>query len=458
VTNDPSRWLLALAAVGLWLVLIGLIVWRERRAKAAVRARSEALAGDGEETVLVAFASQTGLAEELAWMTARALQDGGLGARVLSFADLDLATLKAAGRALLIVSTTGEGDPPDSAARLVRKAMGAPADLGGLRFGLMALGDRSYDQFCGFGHALDGWLRRSGAEPLFDLVEVDAGDAGAVRHWQHQLNQITGRATAPDWTPPAYEPWRLTQRTLINPGSPGGEAYHLVLEPVGTAPPWSAGDIAEVGLPERDGVTPGAREYSIASVPADGRVELVVRLMRRPDGTPGLASGRLTQDLAVGETIDMRVRTNRSFHGPEDQTPMILIGNGTGIAGLRAHLKARAAQDGGQGSGAWLMFGERTQAHDAFFAAELQAWLASGVLTRLDRCFSRDPGDGRYVQDLVAAAASDVRAWVDRGAALYVCGSLEGMSQGVHAALEAALGAEALLTLLEDGRYRRDVY
>jgi sulfite reductase (NADPH) flavoprotein alpha-component len=152
------------------------------------------------------------------------------------------------------------------------------------------------------------------------------------------------------------------------------------------------------------------------------------------------------------------VRTNRSFHGPEDQTPMILIGNGTGIAGLRAHLKARAAQDGGQGSGAWLMFGERTQAHDAFFAAELQAWLASGVLTRLDRCFSRDPGDGRYVQDLVAAAASDVRAWVDRGAALYVCGSLEGMSQGVHAALEAALGAEALLTLLEDGRYRRDVY
>jgi sulfite reductase (NADPH) flavoprotein alpha-component len=110
VTNDPSRWLLALAAVGLWLVLIGLIVWRERRAKAAARARSEALAGDGEETVLVAFASQTGLAEELAWMTARALGDGGVGARVLSFADLDTETLKAADRALLIVSTTGGHD------------------------------------------------------------------------------------------------------------------------------------------------------------------------------------------------------------------------------------------------------------------------------------------------------------------------------------------------------------
>ena len=175
--------------------------------------------------------------------------------------------------------------------------------------------------------------------------------------------------------------------------------------------------------------------------------------MQAPDGTPGLASGWLTQDLAVGDVIDMRLRANRSFHGPDDAVPMILIGNGTGIAGLRAHLKARTGA-----GGAWLLFGERTQAHDAFFDAELQAWLASGVLSRLDRCFSRDEGDGRYVQDLVASAADELRAWVARGAAIYVCGSLEGMSQGVHAALESALGADVVLTMLEDGRYRRDVY
>jgi sulfite reductase (NADPH) flavoprotein alpha-component len=372
---------------------------------------------------------------------------------VLSFADLDVQTLKATDRALLIVSTTGEGDPPDGAARFVRRAMVETADLSGLRFGLLALGDRSYDQFCGFGHAVDGWLRRSGAEPLFDTVEVDNGETGAIRHWQHQLNQITGSVTAPDWTPPAYDPWRLVERTLVNPGSPGGEAYHLAFEAVGAAPVWSAGDIAEVGLPERDGLTPGSREYSIASLPSDGRVEFLIRLMRHPDGTPGLASGWLTQDLAIGGEIGMRLRANRSFHGPADETPMILIGNGTGIAGLRAHLKARTTT-----GGAWLLFGERTQAHDAFFDAELQTWLASGVLRRLDRSFSRDAGDGRYVQDLVAAAADELRAWVARGAAIYVCGSLEGMSQGVHAALESALGADVVLTMLEDGRYRRDVY
>jgi sulfite reductase (NADPH) flavoprotein alpha-component len=453
LTHEPARWLWAVGATALWLVLTGFIVWRERRAKAAARARSQAMAGDGE-SVLVAFASQTGFAEQLAWMTAKALQDGGVGARVLSFADLDSATLKTAGRALLIVSTTGEGDPPDTAARFVRKTMGQGADLTDLRFGLLALGDRSYDQFCGFGHAVDGWLRRSGAEALFDLVEVDNGEAGAIRHWQHQLNQITGSLAAPDWAPAAFDPWRLVERTLVNPGSPGGAAYHLAFEPVGSAPDWAAGDIAEVGLPERDGATPGAREYSIASLPSDGRVECLIRLMRHSDGTPGLASGWLTQDLTVGAEIGMRLRPNRSFHGPADETPMILIGNGTGIAGLRAHLKARTAA----GGGAWLLFGERTQAHDAFFDAELQAWSASGVLRRLDRCFSRDAGDGRYVQDLVADAADALRDWVARGAVIYVCGSLGGMSQGVHAALEAALGEATLLEMLEDGRYRRDVY
>lgn len=456
MTSDPQRWLWAVGAVVLWLALIALTVWRQRRARASARAQSNAMAGEGNgQAVLVAYASQTGFGEELAWMTAKALSgDGGVGARVVSFADLDVEALMAADRALLIVSTTGEGDPPDSAVRFVRKVMGAEADLSGLRFGLLALGDRSYDAFCGFGHAVDGWLRRSGAQPLFDTVEVDDGEAGAIRHWQHQLNQITGSVTAPDWTPPAYDRWRLVERVLANPGSPGGEAHHLAFEPVEAVSDWAAGDIAEIGLPPRDSVTPGSREYSIASLPSDGRVEFLIRLMCHADGTPGLASGWLTQALKVGDVIDMRLRANRSFHGPTDDVPMILIGNGTGIAGLRAHLKARTAA----GGGAWLLFGERTHAHDAFFDAELQDWRASGVLTRLDRSFSRDAGDGRYVQALVAEGAESLRDWVRRGAVIYVCGSLEGMASGVHAALEDALGADVLLQILEDGRYRRDVY
>lgn len=79
--------------------------------KAAEQARALAEAA-GDDAVLIAFASQTGFGEELAWMTARALGDGGVGARPLSFADLDLETLKGARRLLVIASTTGEGDAP----------------------------------------------------------------------------------------------------------------------------------------------------------------------------------------------------------------------------------------------------------------------------------------------------------------------------------------------------------
>lgn len=456
MTADPLRWLWAAAAVALWLMLIAAVVWTRARARRAAGARAAALApAEGSDALLVAFASQTGKAEELAWMTASSLSEAGVPARVALLGDLTPEELRAAGRVLIIASTTGEGDAPDAMSWFARKHMTAPADLAGLSYALLALGDRTYADFCGFGRALDSWLQRSGATALFDRVEVDDGDAGAIRHWQHQLGAVTGRAVEADWTPPVYDRWRLVARSHLNPGSPGGEAWLLAFEPVDHSPAWVAGDIAEIGLPAIGGLAPASREYSVASLPADGRVEFIVRLAIRADGAPGLASGWLIRDLAVGDPVDMRIRTNRGFHGPAPEAPLILIGNGTGLAGLRPHWRARA---GAAHGGTWLMFGERTAAHDAFLDGELQAALASGALTRLDRVFSRDPGDGRYVQDLIEQNTDELAAWIDRGAVLLVCGSLEGMSTGVHAALESALGAERLLTLMEAGRYRRDVY
>lgn len=457
MTGDPIRWLYAAVAVGLWLMIIAVVRGSRARARRADTVRSAALAPSaGVPAVLVAFASQTGLAEELAWMTARRLSEAGTPARVALLGDLEPAELRAAGRVLIVASTTGEGDAPDAMSWFVRQSMKAPADLAGLSYGLLALGDRTYADFCGFGRALDDWLRRSGATPLFDRVEVDDGDTGAVRHWQHQLGLLTGTPVAPDWTPPAFDRWRLVGQTHLNPGSPGGEAWLMAFEPVDHTPVWVAGDIAEIELPaDESRPTSGSREYSVASLPADGRAEFIVRLMHRPDGTPGLASGWLTRSLALGAEAGMRIRTNRSFHGPSPETPLILIGNGTGLAGLRAHWKARVGQASGQ---TWLMFGERARAHDAFLDAELEAALTAGILTRIDRAFSRDACDGRYVQALIIEHAADVSAWIDRGASILVCGSLEGMSKGVNEALEAVLGTATLLSLTERGRYRRDVY
>lgn len=455
ISTDPVHWAIAVAAILVWLALTVAIVASRIRANRTARDLSaERTSQAGKDATLVAFASQTGMAEALARSTARALSDSGHKTLLVSFADLDLALLMSVGRALFVVSTTGEGDAPDSAARVVRRVMGHTAALPDLSYGLLGLGDRSYRDFCGFAHAVEGWLKRSGARPLFDTIEVDDADPAAIGRWQQQVNALTGSDSAPVvWPSSALAPWRLEQRSLINPGSPGGPTWRLRLVPHGDLPSWAAGDIAEIGVPGPDGAAAlTIRDYSIASVPAEGGIELLVRLLSHPDGSPGLASGWLTQIVPPGGDVPVRIRANSGFRGPDLATPMVLIGNGTGIAGLRAHL---AAREGGQ---AWLMFGERSRVHDAYFDDDLRAWLDQGRLTRLDRTFSRDAGDGRYVQALIDEHADDVCAWVDRGAALYVCGSLDGMAPGVHSALERVLGTETLIALSEAGRYRRDIY
>jgi sulfite reductase (NADPH) flavoprotein alpha-component len=178
--------------------------------------------------------------------------------------------------------------------------------------------------------------------------------------------------------------------------------------------------------------------------------------MRHPDGRLGLGSGWLTEHAALGGEILLRLRQNRTFHAPADDRPMILIGNGSGMAGLRAHLKGRVASGRRRN---WLLFGERSRAHDFFHREEIEAWRAEGFLPRLDLVFSRDQETRVDVQDLLLRmAGNEVRAWAADGAALYVCSSLRGMAGGVDAALAEILGREELDRLAEEGRYRRDVY
>ncbi|MGQ0501724.1 MAG: sulfite reductase subunit alpha [Panacagrimonas sp.] len=450
--------MVAAASVTLAYALGCLALIRRRRADTTPRPRSgnavQAHSPANSPPTLVAYASQTGQAEALARLSAERLEQAGLAVDLRRLGSIEAPHLQAADRALFVVSTTGEGDAPDEAFAFVQRTLGRDVALHGVRYGLLALGDRDYQQFCGFGHALDHWLRAQGAAPLFDLVEVDNGDPGALRHWQHHLGVLSGHTDLPDWTPPAYGRWCLAERRTLNAGSPGAPAVLVTLMPEGTLPDWQAGDIAEVRAGPAGSDRPH-REYSIASIPADGRIELLLRQMRRADGSLGLASGWLTAEAQVGDTIELRIRRNAAFHAPADGVPMILIGNGTGIAGLRAHLRARA---GRAPSRNWLLFGERTRAQDFHFGTELETARAQGTLAHIDLAFSRDAGGAHYVQDLLAPAAERLRAWIADGAAIYVCGSLQGMAPAVDAALIQALGVDTMDSLRLGGRYRRDVY
>lgn len=447
--------LFAALCAGIWL--------RERRRLRAERHLAASLlpSEDASPPILIVHASQTGTAEQLAWQTARALQLAGVSARVSSLAGIARDTLQRVERALFIVSTYGEGDPPDAAAPFVRNTMlsRAGGSLQGLHFGVLALGDSTYAQYCGFGRTLDRWLNEQGAKPLFERIDADRAADSAIQNWRQQLAHIAGTRDAPDWSGPAFERWELSARTRLNPGSDGEMACHLELRPAAGAalPQWEAGDLLQVRVPGEE----QPREYSIASLPADGSVQLLVRQSMRADGTPGSASGWLLATAAIGETLDARLREHRGFRLGDNATrALILIGNGTGIAGLRALIKAREAQPAPPGSDArcWLIFGERSAQHDAFYSSDLERWQRNGVLTHLDLVYSRDQSQRRYVQHRLAACRDEIRAWIETGAALYVCGSLKGMASEVDAVLEQILGREQLDQLTVSGRYRRDVY
>ncbi|MFC6840264.1 PepSY domain-containing protein [Xanthomonas theicola] len=486
-----------------WLLYLD----RRRKKRALHRARRGlgSVAPAAAEPWLVGFASQSGFAERLAWQAAGQLQAAGVPVQVQSLAQLDAARLGSVRRALFVVSTFGDGEAPDPARGFEKKVLRQIQALPGLGYALLALGDRQYARFCGFSRRLEQWLAAQGAQALFPSVEVDNADPQALAQWQRQLSAVTGvAAAAPELEVPPSLEWRLVARALLNPGSAGAPVWRIDL--AAPAPVrWQAGDILEVqpchaadavrawlvahGLAADTPVHVGGarvplqaaladrvlsqlgpgpelqawldalpqlplREYSIASVPADGLLQLVVRLARRSDASAGLGSGWLCLHAAPGTAVQARVRANPGFRRHGD-APLLLIGNGTGIAGLRSLLR-EARQAGVHGH--WLLFGERNAAHDALFGAELRAWRDSGHLQRLDLAFSRDQPGKVYVQDRLRDAADEVRAWLARGATLHVCGSLDSMARGVDAALREILGEEALDALSAEGRYRRDVY
>lgn len=439
------------STVAAYAALCASIYLREHKRKVAAVRDSAALSGSSDEPpVLVLFASQTGQAEAIAWQTARQLSAANTPTRVMELNALDAATLATARRALFIASTYGEGDAPDGASVFVERVMNSSPALPSLRYAVLAMGDRQYANFCGFGRALDEWLQAAGAGREFDRIEVDNSDPAALASWHAHWGDTAAADEASSFTQ-----WRLVAREHLNPGSAGGPVFHLGLVPqAGTPlPQWASGDLAQVAVasdPKRP------RDYSISSVHADGELQLLVRQEQHPDGTLGAASGLLTSTLSIGDTVTLRLRAHRGFRlDGNEARPLILIGNGTGIAGLRAHLRARAAMGRHDN---WLVFGERQVAHDFLYREEIEAWQADGVLKRLDMVFSRDQTERFYVQHRLLQSADVLLQWLRDGAAIYVCGSLQGMASGVDAALRQIAGEALISELTASGRYRRDVY
>ncbi|MDK2103944.1 PepSY domain-containing protein [Acinetobacter baumannii] len=501
--------MLASLAMPLFFVTGWMLYLKRRKQKKLTQAARQSLAGhyidQNAKPWLITYATQTGVAEQLAWSTATSLQEAHQPVQVKSIQQLTEADLQQHEQILFVISTYGTGEAPDLASNFAKKLLKTNLELQHVKYAVLALGSKEYpDTYCSFGHTVDEWLKNNGAKALFDIIEVDNANPADIQNWNQALVKATKLDLHAVNIEKVFDNWTLQQRDLLNPNSLGQPAYNIELTANHEAV-WQAGDIAEIqpgNSPERINkflqhhhilknavvdslqvsiekalwnkdltgeIEPFAnldhlleqlptlptREYSIASIPSQQVLRLVVRQQYDESGDLGLGSGWLTQHTEINQNVALRIRTNESFHLIDDNRPIICIGNGTGIAGLMSLLHTRTRHNYTEN---WLIFGERQRAHDFFYASTIEAWQTMGMLKRLDLAFSRDQEQRVYVQDIIRQNAAELINWIERGAVLYVCGSIDGMASGVDQALIHILGEEQVDELRQQGRYRRDVY
>lgn len=215
------------------------------------------------------------------------------------------------------------------------------------------------------------------------------------------------------------------------------------------------------------------RLYSISSAPEEvgEEVHLTVGVLRyEHDGIPrtGAASGFLGGRLEEEEgSVRVFVEENPRFRLPENpDTPVIMIGAGTGVAPFRAFMQQRAAN--GDSGKNWLIFGNQHFTQDFLYQTEWQGWAKDGLLNKYDFAWSRDQEEKIYVQHKIREEAAELWQWLQQGAHIYVCGDASHMAKDVEQALldtiaeQGGLSAddadEYLDNLRQEGRYQRDVY
>ncbi len=214
------------------------------------------------------------------------------------------------------------------------------------------------------------------------------------------------------------------------------------------------------------------RLYSIASSQAEVETEVhvtlgVVRYEVEGRARAGGASGYLADRVEEEGEVRVFIEHNDNFRLPANpETPVIMIGPGTGIAPFRAFMQQRAA-DGAEGKN-WLFFGNPHFTEDFLYQVEWQRYVKEGVLNRIDLAWSRDQKEKIYVQDKLRQQGAELWRWINDGAHIYVCGDANRMAKDVEQALldviaefgamDAETADEYLSELRVERRYQRDVY
>lgn len=541
--------------------------------------------------VTVLYGSQTGNSHSLANKLSKKLEEESFQVTLTSMSDFKPNGLKKIENLFIVVSTHGEGEPPDSAIPFYEYLHSKRAPkLEGLRYSVLALGDTSYEFFCQTGKDFDKRLEELGGERITPRVDCDVDFDELAAEWMGLVLSELGKlaasgaaasnvstVVASSGTESEYSrtnPFNAEVLENLNLNGRGSdrETRHIELSLEGSNLQYEPGDslgiypenhpllvddlIAAMGwngeetvtvnkngeqralrdallryyeitvltkplleqaaqlsssqelkqllesgheqelrtyLAERDlldlvtdysfaGVGASefisilrkipARLYSIASSSKayPDEVHLTVRSVRyeaHGRNRYGVCSVQLAERVEPGESLPVYIQHNPSFKLPSNpDTPIIMIGPGTGVAPFRAFLGERE-ETGALGKN-WLFYGDQHFSTDFLYQVEWQRWLKDGVLTRMDVAFSRDTDKKVYVQHRMLEKSREVYEWLQEGAVVYVCGDEKKMAHDVHAALATILeqegglspeqAAEYLTRMQQEKRYQRDVY
>ncbi len=532
----------------------------------------------------ILYGTESGNAEKLAFSMGKTANKSNFKATVTSMADAKPADLAKAENLLIVISTWGEGDPPDNATSYYEAFMSdAMPRLEGVRYSVCGLGDTSYSDFCKMGNDFDSRLEKLGAERIHPRADCDVDYSETFNHWFKGVMMALDKVAASCYndapqarlmSSPAASPYgkenpyttQLLEKIVLNGTGSAKEVLHieLALDPAHIS--YEAGDALGI-LPvnraavieavlQATGLSSSAplgektlgealahdfdittlaplivdkynavvqnpelkklldepdkaalkewiegrhlidlldtypyqgwtaetftsilrklapRLYSIASSPKahDDQVHLTVAAVRyNTHGRDriGVCSCYLADEVQVGDSVRVYLHQNNNFRlPPSDDTPILMIGPGTGIAPFRAFIEERSAR-GAKGK-SWLFFGDQHYSYDFLYQLEWIEHMESGALTELSLAFSRDQPEKVYVQHRLLERGAEVYQWMEDGAYIYVCGDASRMAKDVQQALIQIISehggktpeeAKAYLDSLRKAkRYQRDVY